>query len=320
MKKGDRGKRGRQAFWWTVALAVTGGWLVLASCGDREPSGLEAGFGDGPENDSAVAESPATLAYQESVRAGMDDLKLVMSFVDEEGEKQQWEGQWTMVKDRFATVEHSSPQQKTVDLRRWATVHLIEIPESGEPRVNRTEDSPLTGWRLAGDRLGTGEWRYRFADLAAVPEHERERFTLLLEELNRVEVGVAAFYEGHDLDLGKSWQVPVTALVRWFGDEVGGYVGDINVKVDRVEDLQGQSCAVMEVAFKATGKMRDPDGQSLDMAMEARGEVWRALELREDLKVDIQGSMTLKAAVSAQEIEMVVAGPLAIREERKLRL
>jgi hypothetical protein len=259
------------------------------------------------------------LAYQESVRAGMDDLKLSMSFVLE-GQRQQWEGKWTMVKDRFTTVEHPSAEQKVVDLRRWANVHLIEIPDSGEPRVNQTEDSPLTGWKLAADRLSGGEWRYRFANPAAVPEHERERFTALLEELNRVEAGAAAFYQGHDLEVGESWQVPVDSLVRWFGDEVDGYVGDVNVSVDRLEEDQSQQCAVMKISLQAQGKMRDPEGQTLDMVMNAEGEIWRALELREDLKVDIRGEVTLKAAVSAQEIEMVVTGPLIISEQRKLRL
>ena len=72
--------------------------------------------------------------------------------------------------------------------------------------------------------------------------------------------------------------------------------------------------------LKVQGKMKDPDGQALDVAMEGRGEIWRSEALEQDLQVEINGSATLSAAVATQEIKMIVNGPLKITERRTLRL
>ena len=265
------------------------------------------------EDAGSASQGTTALAYQESVRAGMDNLKLVMSFLDENNERQQWDGTMTMVKDRFATVEHPTSQQKEVHLRRWANVHIAEIPSSGEPRANRTENSPLSDQQLIADRMN-GTWKHRFVKPIANVEMEQR-----LAELDRVEAGVAAFYEDHKLAVGETWQVPATAMVRWFGDEVEGFSGDINVRVDRLDTDQDHACAVLGVSFKTTGRMKDPDGQFLDMELEAAGEIWRATEIGEDLKVAINGTVSLKAAVATRQIQMNITGPVVITEERKLK-
>lgn len=296
-------------------LASCLGALILTSCdnqqGDPKQSSNEGG--QEPLSETGEAIESSLLAYQESVRAGMDNLALRLS-IPQEGQREVWDGRLTMVKDRFATVLHPTSEKKEVHLRRWANVHILELPKSGEPRINKTEDSPLTGQKLVANRLDAGDWEYQFAQDGATPEQNQ-----LLRELDRVEAGVAQFYHGHDLDVGQSWQVPVEALVRWFGDEVDGYAGDINVSVDRLETEQGELCAVLVVSFKATGTMHDPDGQTLDMTMDAAGEIWRSSRLEQDLKVEINGVVSMNADVPTQDITMKVEGPLVITEERKLR-
>ncbi|MGY8688979.1 MAG: hypothetical protein ACKVHP_14755, partial [Verrucomicrobiales bacterium] len=192
-------------------------------------------------------------------------------------------------------------------------VHIAEIPASEQPKANRTENSPLTGQKLIADRMWKG-WKHRFANPIANVEMEQK-----LEELDRVEAGVAAFYDGHTLEVGESWQVPATSMVRWFGDEVEEFSGDINVRVDRLDTDQDQACVVLAVSFKTTGKMIDPDSQALDMELEGAGEIWRATKFGEDLKVVIDGTVLLKAAVAERQIQMSITGPLVIMEERKLK-
>ena len=122
------------------------------------------------------------------------------------------------------------------------------------------------------------------------------------------------------MTIGESWQVPIEGMARWFGDSITVISGDINVKVEREDTMQEQSCVVLSVALKVQGKMKDPDGQALDVAMEGRGEIWRSEALEQDLQVEINGSATLSAAVATQEIKMIVNGPLKITERRTLRL
>lgn len=282
--------------------------LPFSSCSKQDEAREEQGSAPVPEENGV-----SQLAYQESVRAGMDDLKLAMAFDDENGERQQWDGAITLVKDRFATVRHTTSQSKEVHLRRWANVHIAEIPASGEPRANRTEDSPLTEQVLIAERIPSG-WKHRFSNNITDGDMLKQ-----LEELDRVEAAVHQFYAGKSLEIGESWQVPASAMARWFGDQVDGHAGDINVRVDRKETLQDHDCVVLAVTVKTSGNMRDPDGQAMAMQLEAEGEIWRAPALQEDLKVDLLGTVELKAAVEARAIEMTLSGPIAIVEERRLR-
>ena len=282
--------------WWGLTMA-------LGACSKRDEA-----QGSRPQGQGSMV-----LAYREFVRAGMDDLELVVSFLGENGERQQWRGRMTLAKVRLATVKHPTSQQKAVHLRRWANVYIAELPALGEPRADDTVNSPLTGRRLLADRLGDAGWRHRLA-----AEGSDEELNRLLGEFDRVEAGLAAFYKNQKLRVGESWQVPATAMARWFGDEVKELAGDINVKVDRLETMQDQACTVLEVSLQITGKMTDPDGEVLDLALEGSGEIWRATGLGEDLKVFIKGKATLGAVRATRQIQMTVTGPLVITEERKL--
>lgn len=282
-----------------------------ASASSGEPAGSTAPPGE--------EVSVFSLAYQEAVRAGFEDMVLKMSFLDENQERQEWTGALTLVKDRFATVEHAGRLQKTTHLRTWSDIHIANIPEASTEPANRTQASPLTGKRLIADLMDSGGWKHRLegvsADRKASADVER-----MLAELDRVESGAALFYQDYKLTIGESWQVPIEGMARWFGDSITVISGDINVKVEREDTMQEQSCVVLSVALKVQGKMKDPDGQALDVAMEGRGEIWRSEALEQDLQVEINGTATLSAAVATQEIKMIVNGPLKITERRTLRL
>lgn len=298
---------------------IAGGVLALASCSKEEAdSGPSSSSATTPEGAGASESSQRSIAYQESVSAGLNDLDLSMSFLGEDGERQEWTGKLTIVKDRFATVEHSGSMQKVIHLRRWSDIHLAEIPQASAEPANNTVQSPLTNRRLIADLMDSGSWKHRLEGMAAdrkgSPDVQR-----MLSELDRVESGVALFYQNHKLAVGESWQVPVKAMARWFGDSMSEFSGDINVKVDREEALEGEPCVVMTVALAVQGKMTDPSGDALDVSMEGQGEIWRSVALNQDLQVEINGDATLKAAVPKQEITMVVKGPLNIIERRKLR-
>ena len=305
-----------------VALSL--GTLLL-SC-SKEPSS-EPGKDASPSSESvAGSTSPSgeeaslsSLAYQEAVRAGFEDMVLKMSFLDENKERQEWAGTLTLVKDRFATVEHAGRLQKTTHLRKWSDIHIANIPEASAEPANRTQVSPLTGKRLVADLMDNGGWKYHLEGVASDHKVSAD-VERMLAELDGVESGAALFYQDHKLAVGESWQVPIEGMVRWFGNSISEMTGDINVKVERKDTVQDQPCVVLSVALKVQGKMKDPDGQALDVTMEGRGEIWRVEAIEQDLQVEINGTATLSAVVEAQEIKMTVSGPLKITERRKLRL
>ena len=307
---------------WALAFA-------LVSCSKESEKDRSAGSGEATSQESASSDgknvpagTPATiqgLSYKESVRAGFDELALAISFMGEDQTPQSWSGTLTIVKDRFATVEHTNSLQKLVHLRRWADVHIANIPDSGQPPADKTQQSQLTNKRFEAELMDSGGWKHF---IEGVP---RERtlpsdIVKLVGELDRVESGAALFYLNRKLDVGESWQVPVEGMARWFGNTIDDFSGDINVKVDRLGTVQEQPCTVLSVSLDVIGKMRDPDGQALDVALQGNGEIWRSTDLNLDLKVDIVGTAELKASVETNEIKMTVQGPLKITEERTLRL
>ena len=303
-----------------VHLAIIALGISLSGCSKKEDPATPGGASNSSKSagDTAVDKpAVAALSYKESVRAGFENLALKMSFVNEKGEPQTWNGTLTIFKDRFATVEHPSRLQKVTHLRRWAEVHYADIPDSGQPPAPRDENSPLANRRLIADLLDNGGWKHH---LEGVPREQKLSADVvkMIDELDRLETAAASFYANRDLKVGESWQVPAAGATRWFGDMIEDLSGDINVKVDREGKVQDQACLVLAVDLKLAGKISDPDGQALDVKLNGSGEIWRATDLDLDLKTEINGQAQLGVAVEANQISMDVQGPLKISEERTL--
>ena len=289
-------------------------FLVMLCC-----LGLVANCSKEPDIDSTPAspESPdgqsGPLAYQESVNAVMDQMKLRMAY-QEDGQRKTMQGLVTMSKERFATVVHSTSQMKRIHLRRWARLHTAEITDSEIPRANRTQESPLTDARLEADKLPGDQWRFRLTDKPETPEN-----VTALKELEKVESAYTQFYHGHRVREGESWQVPAPAIARWFGDEVAEMIGSINLKVTGSETIENHACAVIDVELNTTGKMTDDEGKISDLELIAKGKIWRAVDFQEDLKVEITGNVKLTAIIPDDSAEVIISGPIAITESRRIK-
>ncbi len=276
--------------------------LWFAACSKQEAD-------SGKQESSSSSPANKSLAYTEAVTAALDKLALEMTY-DEGGEQKSMRGFVTMTKERFATVKHPTSSSKQLDLRRWAKVYVAElISDQQLPRNNRTDESPLTGQSLTANRTPEG-WK-----------HERGQIphTAELDELDLVERSAWKFYHGHKLEPGESWQVPADAIARWFGKEVSDTTGDINVRVERLDTFEEQRCAVLTIGLATTGKMRDEEQKLSDMTLNLAGEIWRAIDLGIDLKVELKGQIQLTAKVAEQNAEVKIAGPAVITETRGLR-
>ena len=299
-------------------------WVFMAAgCGKREtpvsttssPEKRVTTPGETPSTSSTARAESGKLAYLESVMATMDHLALTMTFPDPDEKEAMttWNGRMTIAKERFATVEHPTRERKHVHLRRWAKVHIVEMPDTGLPRVNRTVESPVTNANLSSDRLSNG-WKHALLDGQAPPEWQAD-----LDELDRVAVADASFTKGKTLEPGKSWQLPGAMVARWLGDEITEITGDVNVRVDREETVQGHPCVILKVEVKVAGKLKDEEGKAFDTTIEAKGEMTHAEDLDITLKAELTGTAQLKFADIERKTTVTVQGPLKILESRELR-
>jgi len=276
---------------------------VFVSC-SKQPNATE--IPAEPEKRSGI------LAYQESVNAVMERMEMHIAY-DEAGERKTLRGSATMSKQRFATVEHATNKMKRVHLRRWARVHVAEITDSSIPRGNEVQESPLSNARLEADRKEAG-WRMRLTDRPETPEN-----IPALQELEKVESSNLLFYHGQTVREGESWQVPAPAVARWFGNDVADMTGSINLRVGGREPVNEVACSVIDVEINTIGKMTDDQGKISNLELIAKGKIWRAVELGEDLKVDINGTVKLSAKMAEQNAEVIIEGPIRITESRKLK-
>lgn len=283
--------------------------LTCTHCGNDQSA---TGSTDSSQESTSASNRPSMLSYQESVNAVMDPMTLNMSY-DEGGERKELKGQVTMLKQRFATVKHPSSQMKSIHLRQWAKVHQAAIIGQDMPRGNETNDSPITDGRLEAHRTNEG-WQLQIPGVQETPE-----IALAMKEMETIENAAYQFYQGQTVREGESWQVPAPAVARWFGADVSDMTGAINLNVGAQEAIEDTPCSKIAITIKTTGKMTDEDGKISDMAIEANGSIWRAVDLGEDLKVDIKGTVTLTATMPEQNAKVVIDGPLEITETRKLR-
>ena len=105
--------------------------------------------------------------------------------------------------------------------------------------------------------------------------------------------------------IGDEWEGEPSA----FGMGGNETTGKINLKFLRVEEFQGEKCAVLEVKINIKGQ----DVPGMEIGMDMNGTVHRSLANLVDLKVEATGTMTM------DNPQMKMKGPLVIKMTSTLK-
>ncbi len=148
------------------------------------------------------------------------------------------------------------------------------------------EPGALAGQVILSDRVGDAKWKHRLVEATPTDEQRKELDKRLGPECDDDLYPPAPVRPGH------TWDVDAAKLRRHFGNEFKEMTGTVKQKFVRVEEVNGDRCAVIESTGPVKGKMKDDDGD-LDFEMDLTATTWRSLRLGVDVREKLSGTIKL---------------------------
>lgn len=188
------------------------------------------------------------------------------------------------------------------DVKEYTQKQAMTI--NGQPR-NDNKNQPLHGVTIVS-KLADGKWDNQLQTGEATEAQAKA-----LRRMNPFESD--ALYEDRKMAVGESWSVPQEQMAKFFGESMAGQLtGTMQCKFERVEDLDGQSCAVITAHLKASGKA--PEQPDVLITMELKGTMFRSLAEKVDLKVDLAGTIRMDGPLpNPPGAKMEVEGPMVMK-------
>jgi hypothetical protein len=176
-----------------------------------------------------------------------------------------------------------------------------------------TERNLLDGRTYLATRVGDA-WKF---DLQGGGATDKIRSTL-----NKLARNYMGPNEESDLyrkaAVGESWKPDAVAVRRYFSDTIVEY-GNVNLKLEGVEQIDGQRCAVIAITIDFRGKMLDDDNEQFTMEVGATGKIYRSLDEYVDVRTSLTGTMTLSGETvrDGQTLQMKFSGPMTLSSTAK---
>jgi hypothetical protein len=158
------------------------------------------------------------------------------------------------------------------------TTELVKTTEDGKTESSH-ETGPLQGFTVLCN-LENGIWKKLLKSEEPTPQQK-----LKLKDEKRAG---SSIYPSYPVAMGESWQVPLDA----FGSMTGGQPmnsGTATATLVRIEECDGEKCAVTRVNLKTSGSQATEGGQLMDVVYDVEGTEYRSLKSRILLKGEMSG-------------------------------
>jgi len=120
-----------------------------------------------------------------------------------------------------------------------------------------------------------------------------------LEELEPETADIPSPYPAEPVAVGHKWELNKELVAQWLGEDVDkeGYEGSGSYELLEIVEHQGQRCAKLKMKLSFTMPMEEEadleEGQTGDMSIAMEGLVYRSLDQRLDIDIDMKGKMAL---------------------------
>ena len=230
------------------------------------------------------------------------------------GGGQSMDGKMTISTDAVETSKVTAAdggKATTIEVFNEKDATSQKLSLAGQEIPNK-ETSPMQGTTVVRRRTGD-TWTDTLKEGTPTAKQKKRLHT------NRPDDG-ELLYPAGEIAVGDTWTVPSSSLQRLFGDDVESVTGDARCKLLRVETLDGQPCAVVQIDMDATGTGMDDNNQKMKMGLNVHGTVYRSLQRPVDLKTDMQGTLKIQGnvAVGGAAADLSVSGPITISEKTTL--
>ena len=224
-------------------------------------------------------------------------------------------------KQTMTATEEEEVTFQAVDGRQVTKARTKVVREKVETTVtlggadmSDTKDGDLDGEVIVSERTGPGKWKHSLVDTK--PNEKQQK------DLDR-RVGPESddeLYPADKVKVGHAWEVDAAALQKVFGGSIVDLKGKLKAKFVKLEAVNGEECAVIEMSGTIKGTAKADEGD-LAVEMDLTGTTWRSVKTGVDVKDKAKGrvKMSGKLEMDGQGIDIALEGPFTIEGTNKLK-
>jgi hypothetical protein len=184
----------------------------------------------------------------------------------------------------------------------------------GGQDMNDTKEGDLHGEVIISERSKDGKWKHSLVDNKPTDKQKKE-----LDKRVGPENEDELYPEGK-VKVGHTWTVDASALQRVFGGAITDLKGKLKMKFVKIEEINGEPCAVIEAAGKISGVAKEDEG-TLDVELEMKGTTWRSIKTSLDVKDKASGTIKMsgKIEMDGVKVDLELEGPFTIDSTSKFK-
>lgn len=188
------------------------------------------------------------------------------------------------------------------------------ITEIGGQEMKDTKAGDLDKEVLISERGKDGKWKHSLVDNKPTDKQRKELDKRVGPE-NQDEL-----YPEGQAKIGQTWMVDASTMQRIFGGSITDLKGKIKMKFAKIEEVDGQRCAVIEMSGVIKGIVKEDEG-TLNVELDMTGTTWRNWKTGVDVKDRAKGDIKMsgKIEMMGTKLDMTLKGAFTIdsTSERK---
>ena len=195
------------------------------------------------------------------------------------------------------------------------TKEKVETSTSlGGQDMNDTKAGDLEGEVIISERSKEGKWKHSLVDNKPNDKQKKE-----LDKRVGPENEDELYPEGK-VKVGHTWTVEASALQRVFGGSITDLKGKLKMKFVKMEEVDGEMCAVIEAVGVIKGVAKEDEG-TLDVELDMVGTTWRSVKTGLDVKDKAKGTIKMagKIEMDGVKVDLALEGPFTIDTTSKAK-
>lgn len=195
------------------------------------------------------------------------------------------------------------------------TKEKVETSTSlGGQDMDDTKAGDLEGEVIISERSKDGKWKHSLVDNKPNDKQKKE-----LDKRVGPENEDELYPEGK-VKVGHTWTVEASALQRVFGGSITDLKGKLKMKFVKMEEVNGEMCAVIEAVGVIKGVAKEDEGM-LDVELDMVGTTWRSVRTGLDVKDKAKGTIKMagKIEMDGVKVDLALEGPFTIDTTSKAK-
>ncbi len=296
----------RETHVFRIKLLVCAAALTLA--------GLSGGRADDGDDKTYDLRGPAPEKGQVFVSKGVLTIKDADTTIKLMGVSQSLKMKMVVTSEEEAKVLAVKGRDVTKCQTKIVTERADVTAIMGDNEMTQTEPTALEKETVISERDGK-TWKHTLVDTKANEKQKKE-----LDSRNGIE-NDDDLYPEEKVKVGHKWTVDAAALAKMLGNSFTDVKGKVKQTFVKIEELDGETVAVVESDAKLTAKMKDDGVPSVDVEMEMKLTTWKALKTGVAVKEKFAGKIKMSGTVKMDDIkaELTLSGPISGESTTKLK-